>query len=331
MIAGATIAARALAVALTLFLATACTSGDGATGERDTAHVHRDGDGEHADARDHAAREGGRGDYVRVGPEQRQRLGIALETAGPGTIDSFTELPGEVRPNGDRLAHIVPRYPGIVREVRKTVGDTVKAGEVLAVVESSESLATYQLTTAIDGVVIEKHLTQGEAIDRDKGAFLVADLANVWVDLAVFQKDLDKVARGQTVRIGAGKEVAPAEGVVSYLTPTVDPPTRTATARVVLPNGDGRWRPGMFVTGRVLAPVQASLVVPLTAVQTYEGNPVVFVERDQGFEPRPIVLGARGESLVAVLSGLEPGERFVASNSFLLKAELGKGEAGHEH
>jgi len=329
----ATIAARALGVALALFLATACTSGSDGTSDQhdDAAHVHRDGDDRQTDEHEHGADEGERGDYVRVGAEQRQRLGIALATAGPGTIDSFTELPGEVRPNGDRLAHIVPRYPGIVREVRKTVGDTVKAGEVLAVVESSESLATYQLTTAIDGVVIEKHLTQGEAIDRDKGAFLVADLANVWVDLAVFQKDLDKVTRGQTVRISAGKEVAPAEGLVSYLTPTVDPPTRTATARVVLPNVDGRWRPGMFVTGRVLAPVQASLVVPLSAVQTYEGNPVVFVERDAGFEPRPVVLGARGESQVAVLSGLEPGERFVATNSFLLKAELGKGEAEHEH
>lgn len=295
---------------------------DNEPGEKDSHAGHEDG--EHGD-------EKGNGEHVSVPPEQRARLGIAVAQAGPGTIDTFTQLPGEVRPNGDTVAHIVPRYPGIVREVRKNVGDVVRAGELLAVIESSESLASYQLTTAIDGTVIEKHLTRGEAIDREKGAFVVADLRNVWVDLAVYQKDLAKVLRGQMVRISAGKEIPPAEGPISYVTPTVDPPTRTATARVVLPNDDGRWRPGMFVTARVLAPVEAQLVVPLTAIQNYEGNSVVFVETPEGFEPRPVILGTRGETQVAVLTGLEPGQTYAATNSFLLKAELGKGEAEHDH
>lgn len=294
-------------------------------GENEEKKPHADhGKGEHGG-------EHGDGERVRVGQEQRARLGITVAQAGPGTIDTFTQLPGEVRPNGDAVAHIVPRYPGIVREVRKNIGDAVRAGEVLAVVESSESLASYQLTTAIDGTVIQKHVTRGEAIDREKGAFVVADLRNVWVDLAVYQKDLDQVSRGQMVRISAGKEIPPAQGVISYLTPTVDAPTRTATARVVLPNDDGRWRPGMFVTARVLAPVEAALVVPLTAIQSYEENSVVFVDTPDGFEPHPVVLGTRGETQVAVLSGLEPGETYAATNSFLLKAELGKGEAEHDH
>jgi len=292
-------------------------------GEAGAAGGHGNEPDSHADAAG--------GMLAHVTAEQRSELGITVRAAGPGTIDAFTELPGEVRANGDRLAHIVPRYPGVVREVRKTVGDVVHAGDVLAVVESSASLASYPLTTAIDGVVIEKHLTKGEAIDTEKGAFVVADLSDVWVDLAVYQKDLDKVARGQAVRVSAGKEVPPAEGTVSYLTPTVDPPTRTATARVVLPNGDGRWRPGMFVTGRVLAPLDAELVVPLAAVQTFAGSPVVFLEAPGGFLPRPVRLGTRGESQVAVLSGLAPGERYAASNTFLLKAELGKADAEHDH
>lgn len=284
-----------------------------------------------ADAHDdHDDAENG-SDFVRVGAEQRERSGIVVAAAGPGTIDTFTELPGEVRPNGDKLAHIVARYPGVVRAVRKTVGDHVRAGDVLAIVESSTSLAPYQLTTAIDGVIIDKHITQGEAIDAEKGAFLVADLSDVWIDLAVYQKDLDKVARGQTVRISAGPSLPATDGTVSYLTPTVDPPTRTATARVVLGNADGRWRPGMFVTARVLAPVEAALVVPLTAIQTLEGSPVVFVEAPEGFAPRPVILGTRGESQVAVLSGLRAGERVATAGSFLLKAELGKGAAEHDH
>jgi cobalt-zinc-cadmium efflux system membrane fusion protein len=320
---------RALALLFGLVLLPACRTGDEAKPSSNGAHdekSHADGtEGEHAGEGEPAE------DLVRVAPAQLERLGITVQEARPGTIDSFSELPGEVRPNGDSLAHVVPRYPGIVREVRKTVGDSVRAGEVLAVVESSESLATYQLTAAIDGVVIDKHLTRGEAIDRETGAFLVADLRNVWVDLAVYQKDLDNVSRGQAVRISAGKEVPPADGTISYITPTVDAPTRTATARVVLSNVDGHWRPGMFITARVLAPVQARLVVPLSAIQTFEGSPVVFVETPDGFIPRPVTLGVRGETQVAVLSGLAPGERYVTNKSFLLKAELGKGEAEHEH
>ncbi len=320
---------RALALLLALVLLPACRTGDEAKPSPGGAHdeaSHENGtEGEHAGEGEPAE------DLVRVAPAQLEHLGIAVQEARPGAVDSFTELPGEVRANGDNLAHVVPRYPGIVREVRKTVGDSVRVGEVLAVIESSESLATYQLTTAIDGVGIDKHLSRGEAIDREKGAFVVADLTNVWVDLAVYQKDLDNVSRGQAVRISAGKEVPPADGTISYITPTVDAPTRTATARVVLANGDGRWRPGMFVTARVLAPVQASLVVPLSAIQTFEGSPVVFVETPNGFVPRPVTLGVRGETQVAVLSGLEPGQRYVTSKSFLLKAELGKGEAEHEH
>lgn len=311
---------------------------DAKSGEEAHGSAADNGSDHHGEGEPGAGEHGGHGhgegeneDLVQVTPEQRQRFGITLATAGPGTIDTFTELPGQVRPNGDKLAHIVARFPGVVREVRKTIGDSVKAGDVLATVESSTSLSPYTLTTAIEGVIIDKHLTQGEAIDAAKGAFLVANLNDVWIDLAVYQKDLDKVTRGQTVRISAGKEIPAAEGPISYLTPTVDAPTRTATARVVLPNTDGRWRPGMFVTGRVIAPVQARLVVPLTAIQTVGGSPVVFVDTPKGFEPRPVILGTRGESQVAVESGLEADEHYAATNTFLLKAELGKGEAEHEH
>ena len=139
-------------------------------------------------------------DLVRLSPEQLAAAGIEIAAAGPGAVDIGTELVGEVHPNGDRLAHITPRFPGIVRDVLKNAGDPVRAGDVLAVIESSDSLAPYSMKTAIDGVVIAKDLTRGEAVERTKQAFVVADLASVWVDLAVYQKDLgwktDILAKG---------------------------------------------------------------------------------------------------------------------------------------
>jgi cobalt-zinc-cadmium efflux system membrane fusion protein len=267
---------------------------------------------------------------VRFSPEQVREFGIRVATAEAGRVDGFVELPAEVHANGDRLAHIVPRFAGIVREVRKGIGDAVRPGDTLAVIESSESLAPYELSSKTAGTVIEKHLTPGEAVDRDTQTFVVADLATVWVDVAVYQKDLDRVRVGQTARISAGERGPTADGPISYVTPIVDPATRTLTARVVLPNGDGQWRPGMFVTARVLEPIEADVSIERSAVQILAGNSVVFVEDGESFVRRPVMLGRSGETTVEITSGLSAGQRYVAANSFLVKAELAKSEAEHE-
>ena len=282
---------------------------------------------EHGEAHEHDEHEGG----AALDPGALEHAGVSFTTVGPGYVDDGVELLGAVRPNGDRLAHITPRFPGIVREVRRNVGDRVRAGEVLAVLESSESLAPYQLTTLIDGIIIEKHLTRGEAVDREKQCFVIADLSSVWIDLAVYQKDMARVGLGQRVRVRAAETGPEGEGTISYLTPALDEVTRTATARVELPNAEGQWRPGMFVAARALAEHEANLVVPTGALQTMNGRDVVFVADEHGVEPRPVTLGHRGETVVEVLSGLEPGLRVASTNTFLLKAELGKAEAEHEH
>lgn len=271
------------------------------------------------------------GGHVRLSPEQLREFDVVVSTAGPGTVDLGVDLPGAVQPNGDELAHIVPRFPGIVREVRKTIGDVVRAGDVLAVIESSESLAPYPLTTLIGGTVIEKHLTRGEAVDREKQAFVIADLSSVWVDCSVFQKDLDRVAVGNRVRVSAGPDGPEAEGALSYVTPVLDQPTRTATARVVLENQSGRWRPGMFVTVRVLAPVHVVVAVPQAAIQSVANERVVFVETAEGFQTRAVRVGRSAAQTVEILSGLAAGDRYISSNAFLAKAELGKAAAEHEH
>ena len=269
-------------------------------------------------------------DLVRLSPEQLAAAGIEIAAAGPGAVDIGTELVGEVHPNGDRLAHITPRFPGIVRDVLKNAGDPVRAGDVLAVIESSDSLAPYSMKTAIDGVVIAKDLTRGEAVERTKQAFVVADLASVWVDLAVYQKDLGRIAIGRRVHIDAVGEGPAAEGRITYVTPSVDQITRTATARVVLANPERRFLPGMFVTAHTLDTADALVAVPRDAIQTLADRPCVFVEQPGGLVRRPIVLGRQGSELVEIVSGLSAGERIAVKNSFLLKAELAKGEASKE-
>jgi cobalt-zinc-cadmium efflux system membrane fusion protein len=259
-----------------------------------------------------------------------RRFGVTVATAGPGEVDPGIELPGEVRPDPELLAHVAPRFPGIVREARVRAGDTVAAGQVLAIVES-ETLAPFEIRAAFAGTVIDGHVAPGEAVSRDRPIFVVGDLSRVWVDVSVYESALPSVRVGQPVVVTAASGALEVRSSVEYLAPVVDQATRTARARVVLPNPDGRWRPGMFVTATILDPSPASVVVPRRAVQRFDDRTVVFVVDGTRFAPRPVVLGRTGRTLVEVAEGLAPGETFADERSFLVKAELAKPAGGHDH
>jgi cobalt-zinc-cadmium efflux system membrane fusion protein len=273
-----------------------------------------------------------RRDEIVLSEGEREEFGVELSTAEPGRIATTVELPGEILPNQDRVAHIVPRFPGIVRSVSKSVGDAVKQGDVLATVESSESLSTYSVRSLLAGVVIARHVAVGESVATDREIFVVADLSDVWVDFQAFQKHLPLLEVGQRVHISAGHGLPEAEALVSYIAPIVDEVTRTATVRAVLSNAQGEWRPGLFVTGRVeTASAEVAVAVPTTAIQTIGEVPVVFVLEDGVFEPRPVHLGRSGPHFVEVTSGLSDGQVYASAGAFTLKAELQRGALADGH
>jgi len=269
---------------------------------------------------------------VTLSAAEIEEFGIEVSVAGAGNIERFLSLPGEVRPNADRVAHIVPRYSGIVTEVRAHIGDRVREGDVLAIIESDESLAPFEVKTLLSGTVISKHIALGEAVSRDRDTFVIADLSSVWIDLTIYQRDLDRVAEGQRALIYVGHSLAERDGRISYITPVVDERTRTATARIVLPNPEGRWRPGMFVTGRVLIEsIDVPVAVPRTALHTLNEETVIFVQEDEGFVATDVVTGRASDTHVEVLSGIEAGTPYVSHGGFTLKAELGKASFGDGH
>lgn len=271
---------------------------------------------------------------VVLAPRDQAEYGIGTQPAGPGLIPRTLDLPAEIHPNDDHLAHIVPRYEGIVTDVLVRVGDTVSEGQTLATIEGDASLAVYPLKTRIAGTVISKHITRGEAVDRGSKPFVIADLDTVWLDMHVFQRDLGKVRVGQRVTVTLDDGSEPATGVISYVSPVVDEVTRTAMARCVLPNLDGRWRPGLFVTAQVaVAEHQVAVAVPEAAVQLVHQELVVFVADEHGYVARPVVAGRTGGGLVEITEGLRPGETIVTAGGFTLKAELEKAtfDDGHNH
>ncbi len=267
-------------------------------------------------------------------PTEIEEFGIQIREAGPGRITLTRSLPGEVQVNDNRLAHIGPRYEGIVTKVNATVGDAVKEGQILAVVESDGTLATYDLKTFISGTIIEKHMTLGEPVSRENAGFVVADLSTVWIDITVYQRDLDLITVGKEATFRTSSQDRTYSGKISYITPVVDKHTRTATARMVVSNPDGYWKPGMFIMTEVVTEkIDAAVVVPVTAVHTMEDSPVIFVETDEGFHPQQVTIGRKGSTQLEILSGLEAGERYVSDGGFVMKAELGKDSLGegHEH
>ena len=190
----------------------------------------------------------------------------------------------------------------------------------------------YTITAPFAGTVIEKHITMGEVLKEDAEIFTIADFSTVWVDINVYQQDLAMVEKGQTAIIVNSSTKQEGEGTIAYVGPIVGETTRTAPARIVLDNRDGRWRPGMFITARIATGSKDTpLLVPRAALQTFEEQQVVFIRTPEGFAPQPVTLGDGDREYVEVVNGLTPGQEYVSAGSFVLKAQLSKGAFGDGH
>jgi len=349
-------------------------------------------EGEH-----HAGEEG----MVKLSQQQIQQAGIKIAKADIETIVASVQLPGEVRFNEDLTAHIVPRVPGIAESVQAQLGQTVKKGQVLAVISSPElaelrstlnaaktrldlarttyerekklwedkisaqqdylqaqqayeeariaannaqsklgalgvmsgkgPLNRFELRAPFDGVIVEKHISLGEAVKEDANVFLLSDLSHVWVDVVVTPRDFSVVRVGETATIKAAATDLSTTGKVTYVGALVGEQTRSATARIELVNPSRAWRPGLFVNvSLVQSTKRAAITVQSDALQTIEDKPVVFVQTAEGFKAQAVVVGASDKEHVEILQGLSAGTAYATTGSFVLKAEQGKGSAAHE-
>ena len=347
---------------------------------------------------------------VELTDEAVRTSAIAIESAGPVKMRSELELPGEIMLNGDKLAHVVPRMSGVIREIRKNQGDNVKKGEIIAILDSRELaeakrqyletmhelefakktfereeglwkksiaseasylererdfrearlkhqsarqqlealgvvkaslqaltepnsvLTRYELRAPFDGVLVEKNVAIGQAVKEDDDLFTLADLSSVWVDITVYAKDLGAVKVGQDVTVKSDTLNVSATGKIVYVGSLVGAETRAAKARVVLPDAARQWRAGLFVTVLV---VEEEVTVPVAVkregLQKFRDWDVVFVRAGNEFEARPLELGRQDGDWVEVTAGLKAGENYAAANSFILKADVGKSGASHDH
>jgi cobalt-zinc-cadmium efflux system membrane fusion protein len=366
------------------------------------------------DKKEHAEEkheDGENGKAVKLDEDDMKEFGIEVGEAAPGRISVIRELPGEIVPNADKLVQIAPRITGMVAAVHKNLGDSVKAGEVLAVIESKEFADTkamylaalkraeisktkmqreeilwqkqispeldyldakraldeshielnsakqklhalgvtdaelaklpsqsgmgyskYALRAPFSGTVIEKNITRGAFLKEDAAAFVIADLSTVWVNISIYQKDMPYVKTGQAVTIATGQQVLENKAKIIYVSSTSGEQTRTAMARIVLPNKDGQLRPGLFVTAKlVIDEAEAPILIPKTAVVTEGEKTEIFIESKEGFRLQPVTLGRTDDAYAEVTGGLDLKQRYVAKGAFTLKAQISKGAFGDGH
>lgn len=256
--------------------------------------------------------------------------GVKVEVAGPAVIRDTVRVMGHVALDENRHAEIKARFPGIVRSVPVKQGQRVRRGQTLVVVEGNESMRSYPVPAPFDGVVLVRNTNVGD-VAGDNTLIEMADLSKVWVELNAIGNDASRLAAGQTVHIKAATGDAQAYTVIDTLLPLA---TRgqSVVARASIPNAAGRWRPGMTVSAEVtVASRDVALAVKESGLQRFRDFTVVFAQIGETYEVRMLELGVRDGEKVEVLGGLKPGTRYVAEQSFLIKADIEKTGASHDH
>ncbi|GJE45396.1 efflux RND transporter periplasmic adaptor subunit [Methylobacterium soli] len=404
------------------------------SGQADHDHAGHDHAGQDLAGQDHAGHDHGSAEgVITLTPQQIESAGIRVAPVSAGVLSRRLVVPGVVTPDAERVARVAAKVVGTVAELRKRLGESVRKGDVVAVIDSREvadakndyiaalvgldlqemlfardhalwdrkisaeqqflrartslveaqlkvnlarqklsalgvpeaevaalaetpttklaagedehmaglrrapldGLQRYNLRAPISGQIIERRVDLGAPVNdegQEKEIYTIADLSQVWVELAVPVSDLGAIAEGQSVALTRSGSATATPGRIVFVSPMLDPQTRAAKVIAVIANPDLAWRPGSFATVEVAVGAEAARVrVPREAIQTVEGESVVFVRRPDGFAKRVVSLGQGDREAVAIVSGLMPGEVVAIAGSFILKAELGKAEAEHAH
>lgn len=257
--------------------------------------------------------------------------GVETDRVDAAVIKELVALTGMIRIDPKSTANLKPRFPGVIQSLRVNIGESVKRGDVLAVIESNESLRTYEMIAPIDGIVINREVGLGEFVSSES-IFQVADLSSVIAELRVFPNQMNQVRVGQSVRISAANGIVVGEGVISLLTPVVDESTQSVGAWIELENDNMSWRPGTMVRGEVtIGTHNVDLAVKNAALQSFRDFTVVYAKVDETYEVRMLDLGRTDGTWTEVLGGVRPLEEYVSANSFLIKADVEKDGASHDH
>lgn len=259
-----------------------------------------------------------------------ESAGIRTEKVGPATLTETVALYGRLVVDPERRREVSARYPGLIRSVKRGLGDAVKAGEVLATIESNESLREYPITAPLAGVVTARDANPGEQ-SADRVLFTITDTSAVVAELSLFPKHREQVKPGAAVTLRIADSESTATGAIRRIQPQVGS-NQSVVARVPLDGAGAAFVPGSFVTGDVaVATREVPLAVKTAGLQPFRDFVVVFAQVGETYEVRMLELGKEYGEWVEVLGGIDAGETYVAQGSYVIKADVEKSGASHDH
>ena len=286
------------------------------------AHTHGDAheDDEHHDEHENGA--------VNISSNIAEQSQIEVALVQSATLDIVTQTFGKLVIPPNQEAHIHARYAGLVKDIKVHVGDQVTKGDVLAVIESNESLQEYTVKAPMSGIVTQRQLNLGEVTD-DEPLVVIVDDSLLWAELKIFPHQRQKVKQNQTAYLAREKRELTAK--ITHLAPSSQAEPYML-ARAIVDNTQQQFTPGELLRAEIVVDrSEVAIAVDNRALQTLEGRPVVFVNEGDRYEPRAIKLGRTDGRYTEVLEGIRAGETYVVGNSYIIKADIEKAGAGHHH
>lgn len=266
--------------------------------------------------------------HVEISDDMARQQGLSTAKALAGEVSLTTKLYGRLALSPDKVSHVRARFPGSITSVNVNFGDEVKKGQLLASVESNNSLQSYNLLAPISGTITAKEASTGE-VAAEQVLFTITNTSSLWAELKVFPEQASAVKAGQKVHMMNGEREF--VSTIKQLLPS-DQAKPYRIARVPIENTEAAMFPGLLVEAQVIIQQETvDIRIPNSAIQRYEGSQVAFHKIDGKYQVKPLKLGISDGRFSEVISGLRQGDEIVVENSYLIKADLEKEGAAHAH
>lgn len=297
--------------------------------DHDNEHRHNEhSHNEHSHNESHDDDAHNEGNTTTINDSMAQSVGITTAVTGTQSLHQTITTFGRLVTGPEQTSHVRARFPGVIKSVNVSIGDTVKTGALLAVIESNESLKKYEVRAPITGTITQRHANTGE-MTQNQVLFSIADFDTLWAELRVFPSQNNSLKVNQAVHIITGAQEL--KSAISHIIPTVDD-TPYLIARAKVDGSGSRLFPGLMVKGRVLiSQFETPIAVKNDGLQTMGNEIGVFIKNNNEYIFTPLVIGRADDEFTEVLSGIEKGTQYVTKNSYLIKADIEKSEAEHEH
>jgi len=267
---------------------------------------------------------------TKIEPAVAKALEIETDIAGPVVLKETVNVFGKITVDTERVSQLRARFAGVIKTVNVSIGETVRKGQILASIESNESLNHYSIKAPTSGVITQRNANPGEQTNN-KTLFVITDTSMVWADLAIFPENISRVKVGAAVSFKATNSNQSSVGEITFISVTSEA-NQAVTARVLVDNKDGRFIPGSYIKANIeIAEHAVPLAVKRTGLQAFRDFTVVYAKVGNEYEVRMLELGRQNAEWVEVLGGLKAGTQYVSENSYVIKADIEKSGASHDH